>query len=220
MIAVHLDEDVRRRGRRSESSGSRPGRRASAAPVGDRGQVVRTSARTVSMLSSVVLVVLPGDPVGHLPFQNGRRRRRPASGPSRRTGTTAVGSCRISADSLSIGWSAVGGSRSLLALTPATEPRGLGLARWPTRSMDEVGLEGLHLGPVGERRDELATAEHRLARRVVGRAGRRRRRRRPRPTFGALGPVGRVEGRLTVHVALAVEDRLAAVLEGRRGDAS
>ena len=137
------------------------------------------------------------------------------SEPSKRN--TASGSCRISADSLSIGLTRLARSRPLLALTQPPVRSRLGLLVGPD-VRGQVGLERLHLGTVGEGGDELAAAEDRLA---VVRVGRRQVEREDVAVLGdlgALGPVGRVEGRLAVHRALAVEDRQAAVLEGRRGD--
>src|SRR5919202_1315609 len=79
-------------------------------------------------------------------------------------------------------------------------------------------LEGLHLGLVAEGEDELAATEDGLRGRVLAREVEREDVAVLRD-LRALRPVRRVERRLAVHVAVTLQDRLAAVLEGGRRDA-
>ena len=100
---------------------------------------------------------------------------------------------------------------------PAAVRGGDALGVGPLRA-GEVRLERLHLGTVGEGPDELAAAEQRTL--VSGQAREVEREDvAVRGHDGALRPVGRVERGLAVHVAqLVLDDRQAAVLEGRRRD--
>ena len=136
-----------------------------------------------SMASRASLVLLPViQAVDLLP-----ERARAHGGRHQVRAVEAEGHLRVLAgsrpDSLSIGLTRLATSSPVLALTQP--PVGVALAfSLAQASEDEVGLEGLHLGTVGERGHELAAAEDRLARRprrsAAGRTRRRRRPRRPR----------------------------------------
>ena len=97
-----------------------------------------------------VLGALTGDPVGRLLPERTPSRPRPASGPSRRSGTRPsgpAGSCRQLVDRVcQVGRQ----SRPLFALTqPPYGGSRPGPQVRPVRR-GQVGLEGLDLGPVGE----------------------------------------------------------------------
>ena len=162
---------------------ARPGP-AGARPAGTRVRsgVDQDDGQEFSMLSRVSCVLWPVIQAV-ISFQKEPAPTAPGiwSEPSKRK--TASGSCRISAESLSIGLTRLSTSQALVGADPAAARGGLGLLVGP-----HVGRTGRSGGPapraVGERRHELATAEDRLAE-VLARwsAGRRRRRRRPRPRW-------------------------------------